>query len=52
MPLVVLTIGGAKVSSALAELRRWLEANLTPVTVVILLILGAAAIGKGLNVLD
>lgn len=51
VPLVASLVGGAKMTSALAALRGWLEANLTSVTVVILLLLGALFVGNGLRLL-
>lgn len=52
VPLAVSIVGGAKVSSGLVELRRWLEVNLTAVTVAILVVLGALFVGNGLSILD
>ncbi|MGB3698636.1 MAG: GAP family protein [Gordonia sp. (in: high G+C Gram-positive bacteria)] len=50
LPLLVSVLGGAKVDDALREWRRWIEANMTAITLVVLLVVGVIFLGQGLGV--
>lgn len=52
VPLTIATVTGERLVPALRETRVWIEANMTAITIVILLILGGYMLGQGLGVLD
>jgi hypothetical protein len=49
-PLLVALVGGERVSVRLTHARVWLEANLSPITITVLLVLGAYFVGQGLDI--
>ena len=52
VPLVVALIGGPRLEVRLRSLRTWLEANMSSITIVVLLVLGGYFLGQGLGILD
>ncbi|UVY84887.1 GAP family protein [Brachybacterium sp. NBEC-018] len=52
VPLGVAAAGGERLQPALARTRGWLGANMTAVTVVVLVVLGAYFLGEGIGLLD
>ncbi len=52
VPLVVALIGGPRLGVRLRSLRTWLEANMSSITIVVLLVLGGYFLGQGLGILD
>ncbi len=52
VPLAVALVGGQRLTPALTELRDWIEANMTAITLIVLLLLGGLFLGQGLGVLD
>lgn len=50
VPLGVAMVGGARVTDSLARSRTWIEANMSPITLTVLVILGAVFLGRGLGV--
>lgn len=52
VPLVIALIGGPRLDARLRSLRTWLEANMSPITIVVLLVLGGYFLGQGLGILD
>lgn len=51
VPLVVAVIGGERITPTLASARVWFEANMSAITITILVVLGAMFLGKGLGIL-
>ncbi|MFT3833586.1 MAG: GAP family protein [Micropruina sp.] len=52
VPLIVALIGGPSLDDRLRSLRTWLEANMSAITIVVLLVLGGYFLGQGLGILD
>lgn len=52
VPLAVAVVGGERLDPALRRSRDWIEQNLTAITLVVLLVLGALFLGQGLGILD
>lgn len=52
LPLVVSIVGGPKVDHALHEARAWIEAHMTAITLVVLLVVGVIFLGEGLGIAD
>lgn len=52
VPLAIAAVGGRKIQPALARTRGWLETNMTAISIVVLVLLGAYFLGQGLGVLD
>ncbi|MGV9824700.1 GAP family protein [Gordonia sp. NPDC003429] len=50
VPLIVAIVGGRRLDPALASFRQWLEDNISPITIVTLLVVGAYFLGKGLAI--
>ncbi|KXP00682.1 GAP family protein [Tsukamurella pseudospumae] len=50
-PLTVAVVGGSRLAEPLARTRDWLEANLSAITVTVLVLLGSYFLGQGLGVL-
>jgi hypothetical protein len=50
-PVVGIVVGGDRVRAPMADVQRWLEENMATITVVVLVVLGAVLIGRGLAVL-
>lgn len=50
--LIVAGLGGARAPIALARAREWLEANMSSITIVALLVIGVYFLGQGLDILD
>lgn len=51
VPLVVALAGGERLAEPLTRSRDWLEANLSAITITVLVVLGAYFLGQGLGVL-
>ena len=49
VPLGLVLIGGARVEGSLREARAWIDAHMTAITLVVLLVFGALFLGEGLN---
>lgn len=49
LPLVIALIGGQKADKSLREAREWIEANMTAITLVVLVVVGAIFLGEGLG---
>lgn len=49
IPLIVALVGGEKVMHGLHEARHWIEANMTAITLMVLLVVGAIFLGQGLG---
>lgn len=52
VPLAVAVAGGRRVSATLARSRVWFEANMSPITLTVLLVLGTLFLGRGLALVD
>ncbi|PZF86256.1 GAP family protein [Jiangella anatolica] len=52
VPLAVALVGGPRLDPSLARARDWLEANMSPITICVLGILGGYFLGQGLGILD
>lgn len=52
IPLAVAVFTGSRLAPALQRTREWIEANMTSITVVVLLILGGYFLGQGIGLLD
>lgn len=52
VPLGIATLTGQRLAPTLRTTREWIEANMTAITIAILLILGGYFLGQGLGVLD
>lgn len=52
VPLGVAMVGGERLTPALQAARDWVEANMSPITLTVLLVLGALFLGQGLDLLD
>jgi len=52
VPLAVALVGGARLNPALRSARDWFEANMSGITLAVLLVLGALFLGQGLGLLD
>lgn len=52
IPLAVALAGGARLQAPLSHTRGWLKSNMTAITIVVLLVLGAYFFGEGLGILD
>lgn len=52
LPLLVAAVGGAKVEHSLLEARHWIEANMTAITLVVLVVVGGIFLGEGLGLAD
>ena len=51
VPLLVSVVGGQRVTDRLTDARGWLEANMSPITITVLLIVGFYFLGQGLGIL-
>lgn len=52
IPLAVAVVGGSRIGPGLQATRTWIESNMAPITIVVLLVLGAYFLGQGLAILD
>ena len=52
VPLAVAVVGGSRLDAPLAAARTWLEANMSPITITVLAVIGAYFLGQGLGILD
>lgn len=52
VPMVVAVLGGSRAPAVLASVREWLEANMSSITIVALLVIGVYFLGQGLDILD
>lgn len=52
VPLVVAVIGGKNFSDPLESARGWLERNMSPITITVLLIIAMFFLGQGLGILE
>ena len=52
VPLGVAVAGGNRLTPALQSARTWIEANMSPISLTVLLVLGALFLGQGLGILD
>ncbi len=52
VPILVTVIGGSRLDPALMSLRKWLEDNISPITIVTLVVVAAYFIAKGLLILS
>lgn len=52
VPLTIATVTGERLVPGLRGTRDWIEANMTAITIVVLLVLGGYFLGQGLGVLD
>jgi hypothetical protein len=50
--IVLSAMGGARFHASLGSLRRWLELNMTSITVAVAVLIGALLVGRGLAILD
>lgn len=52
VPLVFALIGGAGLDTRLRTMRGWLEANMSTITIIVLLVLASYFLGQGIGILD
>ena len=52
IPLAAHVVGGERVDHSLRAARRWIEAHMTAITLVILVVVGAVFLGEGLGLAD
>lgn len=52
VPMIVAVLGGSQAPKVLARTREWLEANMSSITIVALLVIGVYFLGQGLDILD
>lgn len=52
VPLLVAVLGRSRAPAALGRAREWLEANMSSITIVALLVVGVYFLGQGLDILD
>lgn len=52
LPLAAAVFGGETVDHSLREARRWIEAHMMPITLVVLLVVGVIFLGEGLGLAD
>ncbi|GAA3955148.1 hypothetical protein GCM10022231_12130 [Gordonia caeni] len=52
IPLVAYVVGGERVDHSLRDARRWIEAHMTAITLVILVVVGGVFLGEGLGLAD
>jgi len=52
VPLAIAAVGGQRIQPALVRTREWLDTNMTAISIVVLVILGAYFLGQGLGALD
>lgn len=52
VPLIVTIVGGPRASTGLVRTREWLEANMSAITTVVLVVVGLYFLGRGLAILD
>jgi hypothetical protein len=52
IPLLIALVGGSGLDTTLGSLRTWLEANMSSITIVILLVIGGHFLGQSLGLLD
>ena len=50
-PVVVIAAGGNRLRGPMADFQKWLQDNVMPITIVVLVVLGAVFVGRGLAVL-
>ena len=50
-PVVVSAVGGDRLRGPMTDVQTWLQDNVTPITIVVLVVLGAVFVGRGLAVL-
>lgn len=50
LPLLIAAVGGHRLDPALSNFRQWLEDNISPITIITLLVVGAYFVGKGLAI--
>lgn len=49
IPLVAVLIGGSRATGSLRQARAWIEAHMTAITLVVLIVFGTIFLGEGLN---
>lgn len=49
LPLLASILGGARAERVLLEVRHWIEANMTAITLVVLIVVGGIFLGEGLG---
>lgn len=52
VPLIIAVVNGRRVPTTLVRSREWLEANMSTITIVALLVVGVYFLGQGLDILD
>ncbi|UQE75556.1 GAP family protein [Gordonia sp. PP30] len=52
IPLLTAVVGGRRVEAGLYEARHWIEANMTAITLVVLVVVGGIFLGEGLGLAD
>ena len=52
VPVTVAVLGGTRAPIVLSRARAWLEANISSITIVALLVIGVYFLGQGLDILD
>lgn len=52
VPLAVAALGGQRLTAPLTTAREWLEANMSPITITVLVVIGGYFLGQSAGALD